>query len=112
MDMKRRNVFRRLDELENQNLHLQVMLKSARADIKTLQAETRNLTLGVLRVDKEAQPTPAAKPEAAKPEAAPAAKPKPKKRKPYTTEAKRKKNREYARKYYAKKKAEKLAVTA
>ena len=99
MDMKRLNVFRRLDELETQNLHLQVMLKSARADIKTLQAETRNLTLGVLRVDKEAQPTPAAKP-------------KPKKRKPYTTEAKRKKNREYARKYYAKKKAEKLAVTA
>ena len=106
MDMNRLNVFRRLDELETQNLHLQVMLKSARADIKTLQAETRNLTLGVLRVDKEAQP------EAAKPEAAPAAKPKPKKRKPYTTEAKRKKNREYARKYYAKKKAEKLAVTA
>ena len=105
MDMKRLNVFRRLDELETQNLHLQVMLKSARADIKTLQAETRNLTLGVLRVDKEAQPTPVPKPEAA-----PAAKPKPKKRKPYTTEAKRKKNREYARKYYAKKRAEKLAV--
>ena len=109
MDMKRLNVFRRLDELETQNLHLQVMLKSARADIKTLQAETRNLTLGVLRVDKEAQPEAA---PAAQPEAAPAAKPKPKKRKPYTTEAKRKKNREYARKYYAKKKAEKLAVTA
>ena len=105
MDMKRLNVFRRLDELETQNLHMQVMLKSARADIKTLQAETRNLTLGVLRVDKEAQPTPVPKPEAA-----PAAKPKPKKRKPYTTEAKRKKNREYARKYYAKKRAEKLAV--
>ena len=107
MDMKRLNVFRRLDELETQNLHLQVMLKSARADIKTLQAETRNLTLGVLRVDKEAQPeaAPAAQPT-------PAAKPKPKKRKPYTTEAKRKKSREYARKYYAKKKAEKLAVTA
>ena len=111
MDMKRLNVFRRLDELETQNLHLQVMLKSARADIKTLQAETRNLTLGVLRVDKEAQPTPAAQPTPVpKPEAAPAAKPKPKKRKPYTTEAKRKKNREYARKYYAKKRAEKLAV--
>ena len=109
MDMNRLNVFRRLDELETQNLHLQVMLKSARADIKTLQAETRNLTLGVLRVDKEAQPEAA---PAAQPEAAPAAKPKPKKRKPYTTEAKRKKNREYARKYYAKKKAEKLAVTA
>ena len=112
MDMKRLNVFRRLDELETQNLHLQVMLKSARADIKTLQAETRNLTLGVLRVDKEAQPeaAPAAQPT-------PAAKPKPKKRKPYTTEAKRKKNREYSRKYYAKKRAdreaaEKLAVTA
>jgi hypothetical protein len=97
MNMKRLNVFRRLDELETANMHLQVVLKSARADIKTLQAETRNLTLGVLRVDKEAQPAPAAQPT-------------PKERKPYITEAKRKKSREYARKYYAKKKAEKLAV--
>jgi len=103
MNINRLNVFRRLDELETANMHLQVVLKSARADIKTLQAETRNLTLGVLRVDKEAQPAPAAQPT-------PAAKLKPKKRKPYITEAKRKKNREYARKYYAKKKAEKLAA--
>lgn len=97
MSMKNLNVFRRLDELETANLHLQVMLKSARADIKTLQAETRNLTLGVLRVDKEARPKPKAKPG-----------PKPK---PKVVKASEKR-REYARKYYAKKKAEKLAVTA
>ena len=30
------NIFRRLDELETANLHLQVMLKSARADIETI----------------------------------------------------------------------------
>lgn len=41
MDMKNINVFRRLDELETANLHLQVMLKSARHEIECLKALMR-----------------------------------------------------------------------
>ena len=106
--MKRLNVFRRLDELETDNLYLRTMLKNVRMEVEALRGAVGD-TVGIL--EKMIRPKPEAAP-AAKPEAAPAAKPKPKKRKPYTTEAKRKKNREYARKYYAKKRAEKLAVTA
>ena len=97
MDMKRLNVFRRLDELETDNLYLRTMLKSVRMEVEALRDAVGD-TVGIL--ENMIRP----KPEAAKP--------KPKERKPYITEAKRKKSREYARKYYAKKRAEKLAVTA
>jgi hypothetical protein len=39
MDMNRLNVFRRLDELETANLHLQVMLKSTRLELEALKRQ-------------------------------------------------------------------------
>ncbi len=87
MDMKNINVFRRLDELETANLHLQVMLKSVRHEIECLKA------LMHLQV----------KPKAVKP--------KPKAVK--TTDAlesTRAKKAAYARTYYAKKRAAAKAV--
>ena len=89
MDMKRLNVFRRLDELETQNLHLQVMLKSVRLEYMALKSGVSILHNAIRR-----------------PVVTPKPKPKPK-----VVKASEKR-REYARKYYAKKKAEKLAVTA
>lgn len=80
INMKRLNVFRRLDELETANLHLQVMLKSVRLELTALKSGIR------------------------RPVATPIPKPKPK-----VVKASEKR-REYARKYYAKKKAEKLAA--
>jgi predicted rRNA methylase YqxC with S4 and FtsJ domains len=77
--MKNLNIFRRLDELETANMHLQVMLKSARADIKNLQ----------IKMDKTATP-----------------KPEPK----VKTTKQILKQQEYSRKYYFKKKAQKLAA--
>lgn len=93
MDMKRLNVLRRLDELETANLHLQVMLKSVRLELEALKSGVTILHNAVSR------PVVTPKPKAA-----------PTKRKPYTTEALRKKRRDYARTYAAKKRAEKLAV--
>jgi hypothetical protein len=97
MDMNRLNVFRRLDERETANLHLQVMLKSTRLELEALRSGVTILHNAIRRpVD---TPVPEAK-----------AAPKPKKRKTYTTEALRKKRRDYARAYAARKRAEKLAV--
>ena len=73
MSMRNLNVFRRLDELETANLHLQVMLKSARMDIERLQKETTLNTMDALNAALQ-------------------------------------KKREYARRYYAKKKAERAAA--
>jgi hypothetical protein len=99
MNMNRLNVFRRLDELETQNLHLQVMLKNVRMEGEALRGAVGDL-LGMLenmiRPKPKAAPTP--KPKVVKSKAA--------------LNAVLEKRREYARKYYAKKKAEKLAVTA
>ena len=67
--MKNLNVFRRLDELETANLHLQVQLQEARRDIERLQKETALKTKDALNAALE-------------------------------------KKREYARRYYAKTKAE------
>ena len=99
MDMKRLNVFRRLDELETANLHLQVMLKSTRLEVEALKSGVTILHNAVrLKPKAEAEVKTASK-----------------KRKPYTTEKIRDRRREYARAYYAKKRAareeaEKLAV--
>jgi hypothetical protein len=70
--MKNLNVFRRLDELETQQLHMQVLLREARSDIERLQKETALNTMDALNAALQ-------------------------------------KKREYARKYYAKKKAERAA---
>ena len=94
MDMKRLNVFRRLDELETANLHLQVMLKSTRLELTALKS-------GVTILHNAMRPKPKAEAEV---------KTASKKRKPYTTEKIRERKREYARAYYAKKRAEKAAA--
>jgi|688.fasta_scaffold05197_15 hypothetical protein len=88
MNMNRLNVFRRLDELETANMHLQVVLKSARHEIECLRALMR------LQVKPKAAPAPA--PKAVRTKDA--------------LNAVVEKKREYARKYYAKKKAAKLAA--
>lgn len=88
MNIKNLNIFRRLDELETSNLHLQVLLQGARRDIEHLQKMTA--------------PKPKAKPG-----------PKPGFKAVRTKEALEKaaaKKREYARRYYAKKKAAKAAA--
>lgn len=97
MNIKNLNVFRRLDELETANLHLQVMLKSTRLEVESLKSGVTILHSAVRRL----VVTP-------KPEVKTA--PKPKKRKPYTTEKIREKARIYARAHYAKKKAEREAA--
>jgi len=84
MNMKNLNVFRRLDELETQQLHMQVVLKVARAEIESLKAVLR------LRSEPKAAPAPAVK--AVKSEDA--------------LDKAVERKRAYARAYYAKKKAE------
>ena len=90
MDMKNINVFRRLDELETANLHLQVMLKSARHEIECLKALMR------LQVKPKAKPGPKPGLKAVKTTDA--------------LESTRAKKAAYARTYYAKKKAERAAA--
>lgn len=88
INMKNLNVFRRLDELETANLHLQVLLQGARRDIERLQKMTAPKP--------KAKPVPVPVPKAVR-----------------TKEALNKvaeKKREYARRYYAKKKAERAAA--
>jgi hypothetical protein len=85
MNMKNLNVFRRLDELETANMHLQVMLKSTRLELTALKSGVSILHNALRR------PVVTAKP------------------KPKVVKASEKR-REYARRYYAKKKAEKLAA--
>lgn len=86
MNMNRLNVFRRLDELETDNLYLRTMLKNLRMEVDRLKA------LMHLQVKPKAAPAPKAV------------------RTKDALNAVVEKKREYARKYYAKKKAEKLAV--
>jgi hypothetical protein len=94
MNMNRLNVFRRLDELETANLHLNVMLKSTRMEVEALKSGVTILH-NAMRL---------------KPKAEAEVKIASKKRKPYTTEKIRERKREYARAYYAKKRAEKAAA--
>ena len=96
MDMKNINVFRRLDELETANLHLQVMLKSVRMELEALRSGVSILHNAIRRP--VVTPKPTAKPG-----------PKPM-RTLQTLEEIRNKRREYARKYYAQKKAAKAAA--
>ena len=93
INIKRLNVFRRLDELETANLHLQVMLKSVRLELTALKSGVTILHTAI-RPKPKAAPKPA--PKAVRTKAA--------------LNAVAEKRREYARKYYAKKKAEKMAV--
>ena len=100
------NIFRRLNELETANLHLQVMLKSTRADIDSLKTIICRQTTQIAVLQTEAMPVPK-----------PAAKPSPKpKTKAVRTKAAlnsiRAKRSAYARAYYAKKKAERAAKDA
>ena len=85
INMTHLNVVRRLDELETANLHLQVLLQGARRDIERLQKMT-----------------------APKPNAKPVPVPKAVKTKDALNKV-AEKRREYARRYYAKKKAERAA---
>lgn len=99
------NIFRRLNELETANLHLQVMLKSARAEIETIKNIVYHQTKQIASLQTEAMPVPAAKAaKAVKVTATP---------KPKQTQAqKRAKLNKYQRTYYAKKKAERAAKEA
>jgi hypothetical protein len=90
MDMKNINVFRRLDELETANLHLQVMLKSVRQELEALRSGVTILHNAIRR--------PVVTPAAVKP------KPKAVKTKD-ALESTRAKKAAYARTYYAKKRA-------
>jgi hypothetical protein len=90
INMTNLNVFRRLDELETANLHLQVMLKSARHEIECLKA------LMHLQVKPKAKPGPKPGLKAVK-------------SKEKLDKAAEKK-RAYARAYYAKKRAAKAAA--
>ena len=90
MNMKNLNVFRRLDELETDNLYLRTMLKNLRLEL-TAVGDTVGILENMIRPKPKAKPGPKPKPKVVKAS---------------------EKRREYARKYYAKKKAEKLAVTA
>ena len=88
MNMNRLNVFRRLDGLETDNLFLRSMLKNLRMEVDRFKAARAS------EVKQKAAPAPKAV------------------RTKDALNAVVEKKREYARKYYAKKKAEKLAVTA
>ena len=101
MDMKNINVFRRLDELETANLHLQVMLKNVRADIESLKTVIYHQTKQIAGLQTEAMPVPAAKAVKTKTKAV---KPKAVKTKD-ALESTRAKKAAYARKYYAQKRA-------
>ena len=81
------NLFKRIDKLELDNLHLNVLLKGARADIEILKKVVIKQTQCLQSL---ATPKPKAVPKAA-----------PTKRQMKTSE----KQREYSRRYYAKKKA-------
>jgi len=88
------NLFERMRKLELDNLHLNVMLKSARVEIDTLKKITKEQTqwLSALQSTKEG-----VTPE----------------KKRITPEKRRitpEKKREYARRYYAKKKADREAA--
>lgn len=85
------NFFKRIDKIELDNLHLNVLLKGARADIEILKKIVIKQTQCLQSL---ATPKPKAVPKAV-PKAAPT------KRQMKTTE----KQREYSRRYYAKKKA-------
>jgi len=86
MNIKNLNVFRRLDELETANLHLQVMLKSVRMEVNNLK---KQLAATPAPVAFKIKPGP--KPKAVKPME--------------TLESTRAKKAAYARTYYAKKRA-------
>jgi predicted nuclease with TOPRIM domain len=101
INMKNLNVFRRLDELETANLHLNVMLKSARIEVDALKKTTKeqaqwlaSLQTVVMIKKQKAAPKPA--PKAVRTKDA--------------LNAVAEKKREYARRYYAKKKAAKAAA--
>ena len=98
INMKNINVFRRLDELETANLHLQVMLKNVRYDIDNLKnaAQVHHEHLVALTPKPKAKPGPKPKPKAIKTKAA--------------LEKAMEKKRAYAKAYYAKKQAEKAAA--
>lgn len=91
------NIFRRLNELETANLHLQVMLKSARAELAALR-DAVTILHNAVRPKPTPVPKPAAKPKTVKTKAA--------------LNSIRAKKSAYARAYYAKKKAERAAKDA
>ena len=97
MNMKRLNVFRRLDELETANLHLQVMLKSVRVDIDNLKKIVEFQSKWLTSLQSTVTPKPKAEPKT-------------KKLTKVQAEAVRAVKAAYARKYYAKKKAAKAAA--
>ena len=92
MSIKNLNIFRRLNELETDNLYLRTLLKSTRAELATLRDAVEILHNWV-------RPKPKAKPG---PKAV---------RTKEALEKTAEKKREYARRYYAKKKAAKAAAT-
>ena len=99
------NLFKRIDNLELDNMHLNVLLKGARADIDTLRTITREQSQWLSSLQSMVTP----KPKAA---------PKPKVVKPKEVMSKAalnaafEKRKAYARAYAAKKRAEKKTAAA
>lgn len=93
INMKNINVFRRLDELETDNLYLRTLLKNVRYDIDNLKdaAAVHHAHLAALTPKPKAKPGPKPKPKAVKTNAA--------------LEKAMEKKRAYAKAYYAKKRA-------
>ena len=58
MDMKNLNVFRRLDELELDNLYLRTVLKNTRADIETLKKHLVQAPAAKVKAATKADQTP------------------------------------------------------
>jgi hypothetical protein len=93
MNIKNLNVFRRLDKMDMDHIHTQVLLKKALADIDNLKKIVEFQTQWLTSLQSTVAP-----------------KPRTTKRKPYRTETVREKARVYARAHYAKKKAEREAA--
>lgn len=94
------NLFKRIDNLELDNMHLNVLLKGARADIDTLRTIVREQSQWLSSLQSMVTPKPKAapKPKVVKPKAA--------------LNAVLEKKKAYARAYAAKKRAEKKAAAA
>jgi hypothetical protein len=91
INMKNLNVFRRLDELETANLHLNAMLKSTRLELTALKSGITILHNAIQRPVVTPKPAPKPAPKAVRTKDA--------------LNAVAEKKREYARRYYAKRKA-------
>lgn len=97
MNIKNLNVFRRLDKMDMDHIHTQVLLKKALADIDNLKKIVEFQSKWLTSLQSTVTPKPKAEPKT-------------KKLTKVQAEAVRAVKAAYARKYYAKKKAAKAAA--